>query len=218
MALKQAQEQYNRQQEIESVKSEVAKTDQDILNLESQLKEAEQTLAQALFQAKKKLSAVEQATKGCVSSEELIKYAHRISSSNAVEAPPSWMPGDPRRPYPQDIEMRVGLLGRLGEDITGGSRPPSALAGMQEAGALTANIGTSNGMAVDAVANGQGGSSLAWNTQMYTSANTMEHQPSALGLPGSDLVMDITNGNRESGVDEVEVMSSSSSSSSSDSP
>ena len=30
---------------------------------------------------------------GVVSSEELIKYAHRISSSNAVEAPLSWMPG-----------------------------------------------------------------------------------------------------------------------------
>ena len=30
---------------------------------------------------------------GIVSSEELIKYAHRISSSNAVEAPVSWMPG-----------------------------------------------------------------------------------------------------------------------------
>ena len=28
-----------------------------------------------------------------VSSEDLIKYAHRISSSNAVEAPVSWMPG-----------------------------------------------------------------------------------------------------------------------------
>ena len=28
-----------------------------------------------------------------VSSEDLIKYAHRISSSNAVEAPLSWMPG-----------------------------------------------------------------------------------------------------------------------------
>lgn len=30
---------------------------------------------------------------GMVSSEDLIKYAHRISSSNAVEAPVSWMPG-----------------------------------------------------------------------------------------------------------------------------
>ena len=26
--------------------------------------------------------------------------------------------GDPRRPYPQDIEMRSGLLGRLGESET----------------------------------------------------------------------------------------------------
>ena len=44
--------------------------------------------------------------------------------------------------------MRGGLLGRLGEDVTGGSRPPSALAGVQEAGALTANLGTLDGVAV----------------------------------------------------------------------
>ena len=44
-----AQEQHSRQQEIESVKSGVAKTDQDILNLESQLKEAEQTLVKLVI-------------------------------------------------------------------------------------------------------------------------------------------------------------------------
>ena len=70
-----------------------------------------------------------------MSSEELIKYAHRISASNAVSAPHNWQQGivqarrgrnksfftmynyflnsgDPRRPYPTDVEMRIGLLGR----------------------------------------------------------------------------------------------------------
>lgn len=116
---------------------------------------------------------------GSVSSEELIKYAHKISSSNAVEAPTTWMPGmasfssqsvsvlgflclytlsihsktlfcnflssnpltlywfelfpscfppgDPRRPYPLDVEMRSGILGlrvsdgtSIGESFTSG--------------------------------------------------------------------------------------------------
>lgn len=38
---------------------------------------------------------------------------HRISASNAVSAPLTWQPGDPRRPYPTDLEMRLGMLGRL---------------------------------------------------------------------------------------------------------
>ncbi len=68
-----------------------------------------------------------------VSSEELIKYGHRISASNAVCAPLNWQQGDTRRPYPtgemslatqfsdafagnthflSDLEMRQGFLGR----------------------------------------------------------------------------------------------------------
>ena len=45
-------------------------------------------------------------------SEDLIKYSHKISASNAVCAPLSWRQGDPRRPYPTDIEMRGGFLAR----------------------------------------------------------------------------------------------------------
>lgn len=50
-----------------------------------------------------------------MSSEELIKYAHRISASSAVAAPHNWQQGDPRRPYPTDIEMRQGFLGRMSD-------------------------------------------------------------------------------------------------------
>ena len=47
----------------------------------------------AIYQAKKKLKSIHQANSNKVSSEELIKYAHKISSSNAVAAPPNWAPG-----------------------------------------------------------------------------------------------------------------------------
>jgi len=72
-------------------------------------------LATAIFQAQKKLQVTEQAEKASVSCEELIKFAFRISSGNSVEAPPDWLPGDPRRPYPLDIEMRCGALGQLSQ-------------------------------------------------------------------------------------------------------
>merc|ERR1712083_162657 len=75
-----------------------------------QLKEAETLLASTIYQAKQKLANISRSSP--VLSEDLIKYSHRISASNAVSAPLNWQQGDPRRPYPTDMEMRLGLLGR----------------------------------------------------------------------------------------------------------
>uniref|UniRef100_A0A2K5IMH8 Mediator of RNA polymerase II transcription subunit 4 n=1 Tax=Colobus angolensis palliatus TaxID=336983 RepID=A0A2K5IMH8_COLAP len=77
-------------------------------------------VATAVYQAKEKLKSIEKARKGAISSEEIIKYAHRISASNAVCAPLTWVPGDPRRPYPTDLEMRSGLLGQMNNPSTNG--------------------------------------------------------------------------------------------------
>ena len=49
--------------------------------------------AQAIYQAREKLKAIEKAKKGAISADELIKYAHRISATNAVSAPLTWAPG-----------------------------------------------------------------------------------------------------------------------------
>lgn len=51
--------------------------DQEINKLQRQLKEAEHLLSTAIFQAKQKLASIEKANKRPVSSEELIKYAHK---------------------------------------------------------------------------------------------------------------------------------------------
>ena len=56
--------------------------------------------ATAIYQAKQKLQSISKANKRPVPSEDLIKFAHRISASNAVCAPLTWQQGDPRRPYP----------------------------------------------------------------------------------------------------------------------
>ncbi|XP_011795941.1 PREDICTED: mediator of RNA polymerase II transcription subunit 4 [Colobus angolensis palliatus] len=84
------------------------------------LQAGEENQATAVYQAKEKLKSIEKARKGAISSEEIIKYAHRISASNAVCAPLTWVPGDPRRPYPTDLEMRSGLLGQMNNPSTNG--------------------------------------------------------------------------------------------------
>ncbi|XP_048095378.1 mediator of RNA polymerase II transcription subunit 4 [Alosa alosa] len=91
--MQQAVEQGRRQQEMLSLDKELDKRDSDIQQLQKQLKEAEHILATAVYQAKEKLKSIEKARKGSISSEEIIKYAHRISASNAVCAPLNWVPG-----------------------------------------------------------------------------------------------------------------------------
>uniref|UniRef100_A0A3P8XUT8 Mediator of RNA polymerase II transcription subunit 4 n=1 Tax=Esox lucius TaxID=8010 RepID=A0A3P8XUT8_ESOLU len=119
-----AQEQGKVHQEMQVLEKEVEKRDSDIQQLQKQLKEAEHILATAVYQAKEKLKSIDKARKVClsgsISSEEIIKYAHRISASNAVCAPLNWVPGDPRRPYPTDLEMRSGMLGHMSNLPTNG--------------------------------------------------------------------------------------------------
>lgn len=114
-----AEEQAKIDKKMDTLKAEVERQDQDINQLQKQLKEAEQILSTAIYQANQKLQSIQKANKRPVSSEELIKFAHRISASNAVCAPLTWQQGDPRRPYPTDIEMRLGFLGRLSDPING---------------------------------------------------------------------------------------------------
>ena len=117
--LKLATEQAQIDRKMNTLKAEVERRDNDINQLQKQLKEAEQILSTAIYQANQKLQSINRANKRPVPSEELIKFAHRISASNAICAPLTWQQGDPRRPYPTDIEMRLGFLGRISDPING---------------------------------------------------------------------------------------------------
>ncbi|XP_057388712.1 mediator of RNA polymerase II transcription subunit 4 isoform X5 [Balaenoptera acutorostrata] len=158
------------------------------------LQSGEENQATAVYQAKEKLKSIEKARKGAVSSEEIIKYAHRISASNAVCAPLTWVPGkrDPRRPYPTDLEMRSGLLGQMNNPSTNGVNghlPGDALAAGRLPDVLAPQYPwQSNDMAV----------------------NMLPPNHS------SDFVLEPPGHNKEN-EDDVEVMSTDSSSSSSDS-
>jgi mediator of RNA polymerase II transcription subunit 4 len=119
--LKLAEEQEKIEEKMVSLQSQVEKYDNEINQLQKQLKEAEQFLSTAIFQAKQKLASISKANKRPIHSEELIKFAHRISASHAVSAPLTWQQGDLRRPYPTDIEMRLGILGK--SDLNGSATP-----------------------------------------------------------------------------------------------
>ena len=128
-ALAVAADQREVEREIEKVKAEVERQDQSIKTLTSQLKEAETLLASTVYQAKQKLENISRGE--AVLSEDLIKFSHKISASNAVCAPLNWQQGDPRRPYPTDLEMRGGFLARaelpLAQQLQHVTPPPSSL-------------------------------------------------------------------------------------------
>ena len=91
--LLQHQEMQKRQQDLQRQQEEVQKQDNCIRQLQKQLKDAETLLSTAIYQANQKLDSIKKAKENPVSSEELIKYAHRISASNAVSAPLNWQQG-----------------------------------------------------------------------------------------------------------------------------
>lgn len=161
--IKVALEQVEKYKKINQLKEELAKKDQEILQLLSQLKEGESILATALFQARKKLEVTEQAKKSSVSCEELINFAFRISSGNSVEAPPDWVPGDPRRPYPLDIEMRCGALGQL--SMKGAVDLGSSVEAVPGAGSLDQGVNLNMDDVIDTKKTLQGQDSLAVRTE-----------------------------------------------------
>lgn len=185
-----ADEQAKIEQNMSELRAQVDIQDREIQKLQKQLK-AEQILSTALFQARQKLASIARANKRPVSSEELIKYAHRISASNAVCAPLTWVQGDLRRPYPTDIEMRCGFLGKSDLNMNG-----------------NANIHQNNLNDLHKNAGGDVPSSLQ---------NQFGWQMGELHMSmgsGSSVPLD-TRAHKEASQDDVEVMSTDSSSSSS---
>lgn len=119
--LKLAKEQSKIDEKVNILKTHINKYDQEIGQLQKQLKEAELILSTAIFQARQKLVSIAKANEQPINSEDLIKYAYLISSSHAISAPMTWHQGDLRRPYPNDIEMRLGFLGK--SDLNGYNLP-----------------------------------------------------------------------------------------------
>ena len=165
-------------------------------------------MASTVYQAKQKLENISRSNP--VLSEELIKYSHKISASNAVCAPLNWQQGDPRRPYPTDIEMRGGFLARaelpMAQQLASVALPPPPPA--------------SHAPSTPGGGPGQGGQNTPGSGYTphhgagqfsWTSGGEM-----TMGVAGGGPPVQIETGARQGGMgDEVEVMSTDSSSSSS---
>uniref|UniRef100_A0A1B0BNC2 Mediator of RNA polymerase II transcription subunit 4 n=1 Tax=Glossina palpalis gambiensis TaxID=67801 RepID=A0A1B0BNC2_9MUSC len=102
-----ADEQAKIEQKMDELRAKVDIQDREIQKLQKSLKEAEHILSTAIFQARQKLASINQANKRPVSSEELIKYAHRISSANAVSAPLTWCIGEFSYGMPGDYNIKL---------------------------------------------------------------------------------------------------------------
>lgn len=76
--LKLAEEQAQIEQRMNALKQKVHLRDQQIKRLQRRLKDSEEILSRALFQARQKLASIAVANKKTVPSEELIKYAYRF--------------------------------------------------------------------------------------------------------------------------------------------
>ena len=111
--MKTAVQQKDIQAKIDETKKKLSNADERIKHLHQSFKKAEIIQANAMFVAKELLKKIDVAQAAPVGSEDIVKYAHKISSSCSTVSPLNWSPGDPRRPYPQDLEMKLGLIGQL---------------------------------------------------------------------------------------------------------
>ncbi|XP_065079184.1 mediator of RNA polymerase II transcription subunit 4 [Ochlerotatus camptorhynchus] len=201
-----AAEQAGIEKKMDGLREQVKEQDEEINQLQKQLKEAEHILATSIFQARQKLTSINKAVKRPVSSEELIKFAHRISASNAICAPLTWQQGDLRRPYPTDIEMRLGFLGKSDLNINGHN-----LQNQNSLNELHRNTTAVGGGAAGA---GGGVAEIPASAQNQFAWHPSGELHMTMGSGAGSVPLD-TRAHKDASQDDVEVMSTDSSSSSS---
>eukprot|EP00118_Oscarella_pearsei_P006984 m.32847 g.32847 ORF g.32847 m.32847 type:complete len:217 (+) comp31705_c0_seq2:486-1136(+) len=123
--------------------------DKEVKAVVTQLRQAEKLLEQSLYRAKQKASAIQKANDAVISSEELIKYAHQLSLASVTIPPTGWDPTtDGRRPYPSDIEMRLGALMRCNK--SGSCDETSGEMGVENSSAQNSDNAESRKSSIDA--------------------------------------------------------------------
>ncbi|EDW79259.1 uncharacterized protein Dwil_GK13126 [Drosophila willistoni] len=205
-----AEEQAKVEESMDKLRAKVEVHDREIQKLQKSLKDAELILSTAIFQARQKLASINQANKRPVSSEELIKYAHRISSANAVSAPLTWCIGDLRRPYPTDIEMRNGLLGKSEQNLNGSGPMTHQNSGLTtDQRSLGSGSGSGSGSGGGGGGSSGGGGSGEVPNAFQNQFNWNLGELHMMGASGGSVALETR------AQDDVEVMSTDSSSSSS---
>ncbi|UJR13544.1 hypothetical protein I4U23_000558 [Adineta vaga] len=101
------------ERQLQLKREEILKCERALRCLQTYLLQAVQVLSSAVYQAREKLVNIRQAKS--FPSETIIRYAHQLATCYSTTAPENWQQGDIRRPYPTNIDMTRGLLGRISE-------------------------------------------------------------------------------------------------------
>jgi len=101
------------ERELQLKRDEILKCEGALHCLQTYLLQAVQVLSSAVYQAREKIENIRQAKS--FPSETIIRYAHQLATCYSTTAPENWQQGDIRRPYPTNVQMRQGLLGRISE-------------------------------------------------------------------------------------------------------
>lgn len=101
------------ERQLQVKRDEILRCERALRCLQTYLLQAVQVLSSAVYQAREKLANIRRAK--IFPSETIIRYAHQLASCYSTIAPDNWQQGDIRRPYPTNIDMRRGLLGRISE-------------------------------------------------------------------------------------------------------
>ncbi|CAJ0952340.1 unnamed protein product, partial [Mesorhabditis belari] len=95
---------------IEELEKCVENRDMIIQKVEADLKCADSLLMHMIFQANERLKTMKAAEEQPVNTEQVIQMAHQISKGFSVASPLNWQQGDASRPFPTEVELKIGHL------------------------------------------------------------------------------------------------------------
>ncbi|CAJ0916964.1 unnamed protein product, partial [Mesorhabditis belari] len=94
-------------EELEKMRGEQG---HDHSKVEADLKCADSLLMHMIFQANERLKTMKAAEEQPVNTEQVIQMAHQISKGFSVASPLNWQQGDASRPFPTEVELKIGHL------------------------------------------------------------------------------------------------------------
>ncbi|KAL5256389.1 hypothetical protein ACHWQZ_G011574 [Mnemiopsis leidyi] len=115
--IQEAEEQEEIQRQIAVEKQEYHRLESEVNKLQQQLRQSQQVLEMVVASANEKTEQTQAVKEKQCTVRDLLSYAHLISSSYSNQMPANWTELDYRRPWPTDLDMRAGELGKLSAGI-----------------------------------------------------------------------------------------------------
>lgn len=93
-----------------------------------------------LYHARNKLSVIKKSQQNQVSTDELIRYSYLIANAGTVAAPVKWQPGDARRPFPTELQMRESILHKFSAPASEEKKVEETKPAQVQAGSLAETV------------------------------------------------------------------------------